>query len=59
MDFSTVLIFATGVLAGVIAALKIIAPKTKTTADDKVLEVAEKVEGVVTGLKDLGKPKAG
>lgn len=36
-----------GVIAGVIAALKIIAPKTKTTKDDKVLEAAEKAEPVV------------
>lgn len=39
-----------GILAGVIAALTIIAPKTKTTVDDKVLEIAKEVEPFVEGL---------
>lgn len=42
-DLSTVLVFAAGLVAGAIAALKIIAPKTKTKVDDKVLEVLEKL----------------
>lgn len=33
-----------GLVAGAIVALKYIAPKTKTTKDDKVLEVLEKAE---------------
>lgn len=41
---------AVGVFLGAIAALRFIAPKTKTTADDKVLAVAEKVEPFVEGL---------
>lgn len=43
MDLSTVLVFVAGLLAGVIAGLKVIAPLTKNTVDDKVLEYAEKV----------------
>lgn len=46
-----VLVVLAGVLAGVVAALKVIAPATKTTKDDKVLEYAEKAEEVVDGLK--------
>lgn len=43
MDLTTVLVFVAGLLAGVIAGLKVIAPLTKTKVDDKVLEYAEKV----------------
>lgn len=39
-----------GVVAGVVAALRFIAPKTKTTADDKVLSAAEKVEPITSEL---------
>lgn len=52
LDLSTVLVFVTGLLAGAVAALKIIAPRTKTTKDDKALEYAEKA------LDVLPKPKA-
>lgn len=48
---SFALVFVTGILAGVIAALKVIAPKTKTTVDDKVLEGAEVAQGVIDKLK--------
>lgn len=58
LDIATVLVFVTGLLAGAIAALKIIAPKTKTTADDKVLAVAEKAEEVLEGLSGGTKPSA-
>ena len=53
MDFSlsTVLLFVTGVLTGAVAALKIIAPRTKTTKDDKVLEYAEKALEVLPAGK--------
>jgi hypothetical protein len=40
-DLSTILVFVTGLLAGLVAGLKVIAPRTKTTKDDKVLEYAE------------------
>jgi hypothetical protein len=40
----------TGLLAGAVAALRIIAPATKTTKDDKLLEYAEKAETVVEKL---------
>lgn len=46
-DLGTVLVFVTGVLAGAIAALKVIAPRTKTKTDDKVLEYAEKAKDVL------------
>lgn len=51
MDLGTVLAFASGILAGVVAALVIIAPKTKTTKDDKALEYAKKAQDVVDLLK--------
>lgn len=47
MDLTTILVFVTGVLAGVIAGLKVIAPLTKNKVDDKVLAVAEKVENLL------------
>jgi hypothetical protein len=45
-----VLVAAAGVLAGVVAALKVIAPKTANTVDDKILEVAEQAENFVDPL---------
>lgn len=54
LDLATILVFLTGLLAGGIAALKVIAPKTKTTKDDKVLEVLEKAEDFLPAAK----PKA-
>lgn len=52
MDMTLAIGIAGGVLAGVIAALTIIAPLTKTKVDDKVLDYALKVEsvGVSTGV---------
>ena len=41
-NFATVLIFVTGLLTGLVGALKIIAPLTKTKVDDKIEEYAEK-----------------
>jgi len=35
------------VLGAVIAVLRVVAPKTKTTKDDKALDLLEKVEDVV------------
>ena len=51
LSLSTLLVFVTGLLAGVVAALKVIAPKTKTTADDKVLAGATAAQGVLDKLK--------
>lgn len=51
MDFSLILVFVTGLLTGAVAALKIIAPKTKTTKDDKVLEVLEKADAILPDAK--------
>lgn len=50
MSLSLVLAVVAGVLAGAVAALKVIAPLTKTDKDDKVLAYAEKAEEVVGGL---------
>lgn len=50
-DLSTILVFVTGALAGLVAGLKIIAPRTKTTKDDKVLEYAEKALEVLPAPK--------
>lgn len=49
--FELAVAFALGLLGGAIAALKVIAPRTKTKADDKALEVLEKVEDVAEKLK--------
>lgn len=51
MNYQLILGVAAGFLAGIVAALRVIAPLTKTTKDDKVLAAAEKVEEVVDGLK--------
>ncbi len=38
-----------GLLVGIVAALKLIAPRTKNTVDDKVLAYADKVLGLLPG----------
>lgn len=43
MDYATILAYAVGVLTGLVAGLKLIAPRTKNTYDDKVLAVLEKI----------------
>lgn len=48
---ATAVTFVLGLLAGGIAALKYIAPRTKTKADDKVLEGLEKAQEVAEKLK--------
>ena len=53
----TVLSYALAVLAGGITALKIIAPKTKTTADDRALVYLEDVYDLLVKL-GLDKPAA-
>ena len=42
-NLSNILIFVTGALAGIVGALKVIAPRTRNTKDDWVLEKAEQV----------------
>ena len=54
----TALLVVAGVLAGVVAALKIIAPLTKTTKDDTVLKYAEDAEKMVDEAKDAVAPVA-
>lgn len=51
MDYTLILSVALGVLAGAIAALKVIAPKTATTVDDTVLARLEALEDMVTKLQ--------
>lgn len=41
---------AVGVFIGLLAGLKIIAPKTKNKVDDKAVEYGEKAEPFVRGL---------
>ncbi len=45
------LLLAAAVLAGLVVALRRIAPLTKTQLDDKALAVAEKAESVAEMLK--------
>lgn len=45
-----ILLYATLVVAGAVAALTVIAPRTKNTVDDKILLYAEDVEKVLEGL---------
>jgi hypothetical protein len=47
----TILLIAAGVLAGGIAALKVIAPKTATTKDDEILARLEALEAIVEKLR--------
>lgn len=49
MDFnlSTILALVTAFLAGGITFLKVLAPRTKNTVDDKILEYAEKAADVL------------
>lgn len=55
----TILSVAVGVVAGAVVALKTIAPKTKTLADDKVLERLVQLEEALAKLLGLGPdPKA-
>ena len=44
MDIGLIVSGAIGVLAGLIVALKVIAPLTKTTVDDKILARLEQLE---------------
>jgi hypothetical protein len=46
MDLTLVLAVLGGVLAGVVVALRVIAPLTRNTVDDKVLAGAEKAKTV-------------
>lgn len=50
MNLQNVLMIAGGVLVGAIAALKLIAPKTKNTTDDAVLARLEALEALVENL---------
>lgn len=43
-------IFASGLLSGGIVALKVIAPRTKTTVDDSILKRMEDLEALVQKL---------
>lgn len=51
MDLGHLLALAIGLLTGLVAGLKVIAPLTKTKVDDKMLETGEKVLDVVKPLQ--------
>lgn len=56
-----ILMIAGGVLAGLIAALTVIAPRTKTKVDDEILEdakEAKKILDVVEGETQQAEPKS-
>jgi hypothetical protein len=46
MDFGILISVAGGLVAGVIVALKVIAPLTSSKLDDRILAVLEKLEGL-------------
>lgn len=56
-DLAHVLLVLSAVLAGGIAALKIIAPMTATDVDDSILERLEQVEGILADLHLGAKPE--
>ena len=43
IDLSDVLVYLAGAVSAAIVILKVVAPRTKTTKDDEVLEALEKV----------------
>jgi hypothetical protein len=43
IDFSDVLVYLAGAVSAAIVILKVVAPRTKTTKDDAVLDALEKV----------------
>lgn len=51
-----VLAVVAAVLGGVIAVLKVVAPMTKTTVDDKALEYAQDAETVVEKAQEYTAP---
>jgi hypothetical protein len=58
MDLAHVLALLGGILVGLIAGLKIIAPMTKNTVDDTVLDYAEKAEAVLAQVAPAVPPAA-
>jgi hypothetical protein len=50
MDFSHILAAAAGLMTGVVAVLALVAPRTKNTTDDKILEIATKVKELAEQL---------
>lgn len=55
---STILAFVGGAVSAAIVILKVVAPRTKTTKDDKVLEVLERAAPYLPakGTGDVAKP---
>jgi len=51
MDTTLLIGIGIGLLAGIVAGLKVIAPLTKNTVDDKALAIAEKVKQLADSLK--------
>jgi hypothetical protein len=56
-NFASVLALVTAFLSGGVVALKVIAPRTKTDKDDKVLSVLEKVLSVLPKQEETKKAK--
>lgn len=50
MTLALVITAVSGILVGIVATLKVIAPATKNTVDDKILDYAEKAEAVVESI---------
>lgn len=50
MNLQTVFMLLGALVAGVVVGLKVIAPMTTTTVDDKVLEKLEALEAVLKSL---------
>ncbi len=51
MDLNMILMLALGLVGGVVVGLKVIAPMTSTTVDDKVLARLEQIESVLKSLQ--------
>ncbi len=58
MDMSTVAVVALSVFSAVMVYLRLAAPKTKNTYDDRVLALLEKVEPLVEAFKPKAPPAA-
>lgn len=51
MDYATILTHAAAVLAGILVALRVIAPLTRNKVDDRVVEYGTKLEDMIKPKK--------
>jgi hypothetical protein len=56
IDLSDVLVYLAGAVSAAIVILKVVAPRTKTTKDDAVLDALEKVRPYLPAKGDEAKP---